>query len=67
MLPIGDICSLKNVISGFLKLLRDMVNFEVFRIGENNFKPLQRWTFDCLSFKVLLDEKKIKIHCILLV
>ena len=51
---------------GFLKLLRDMVNFEMFHIGKNNFKPLKHWTFHCFRFKVFLDEKTIKIHCILL-
>jgi len=56
MLPIGDICNLKSLICGFLKLLRDMVNFQMFYIGENNFKSLQRWTFHCLRFKELLDE-----------
>ena len=60
MLPIGDICNLKGLIFGFLKLLRDMVNFQMLHIGENNFKSLQLWTFLCLRFKELLDEIRLK-------
>ena len=60
MLPIGDICNLKSLICGFLKLLRDMVNFQTFWIGENNFKSLQLLTFRLLRFKELLDETRLK-------
>ena len=48
-------------------MLRDIVNFEMFHIGKNNFKPVKHWTSHCLRFKVFLDEEKIKIHRILLV
>ena len=34
MLPIGDICNLKGLIFSFLKLLRDMVSFQMLLIGE---------------------------------
>ena len=60
MLPIGDICNLKSLICGFLKLLRDMVKFQALYIGENNFKSLHRLTFYCPRFKELLDEMKLK-------
>ena len=60
MLPIGDICNLKGPIFSILKLLRDMVNFEMLHIGENNFKSLQLWTFHCLEFKELLDEIRLQ-------
>ena len=60
MLPIGDICNLKGLIFSFLKLLRDMLNFQMLHIGENNFKSLQLWAFDCLRFKELPDEIRLK-------
>ena len=60
MLPIGSICNLNSLICSFLKLLRDMVNFQMLHIGENNFKSLQLWTFHCLRFKELLDEIRLK-------
>ena len=63
MLPIRDIGNLKGVIFSFLKLLRDMVNFQMLHIGENNFKSLQLWTFHCLRFKELLDE--MPLHSII--
>ena len=50
----------KNLICSFLKLLRDMDNFQMLHIGENNFKSLQLWTFHCLRFKELLDETRSK-------
>ena len=39
--PIRDICNLKSLIFGFLKLFRDMGNCQWFYIGENNVKSLQ--------------------------
>ena len=60
MLPIGDVCNLKGFIFSFLKLLRDMVNFQMLYIGENNFKSLQLGTFHCLRFKELLDAIRLK-------
>ena len=60
MLPIGDIYNLKSLICGFLKLLRDMVHFQMSLISENNFKSLQLWTFHFLRFKELLNETKLK-------
>ena len=60
MLPIGDICNLKGLIFSFLKLLRDMVSFQMLHIEENNFKLLQLWTFHCLRFKELLDKIRLK-------
>ena len=60
MLPIGDICNLKGLIFSFLKLLRDMVDFQMLHIGENNFKSLQIWAFHCLRFKKLVDEIGLK-------
>ena len=60
MLPIGDICNLKSLICSFLKLLRDVVNFQMLHIGDNNFKSLQLWTFHCLRFKELLDKIRLK-------
>ena len=60
MLPIEDICNLKGLICSFLKLLRDVVNFQMLHIGENNFKSLQIWKFHCLRFKELLDEIGVK-------
>ena len=50
----------KGLIFSFLKLLHDMVNFQMFYIGENNFKSLLLWTFHCLRFKELLDEIRLK-------
>ena len=61
MLPIGDICNLKDLIFSFLKLLHDMVNFQMLHIGENNFKSLQLETFHCLRFKELLDEIRLQL------
>ena len=49
--PLEIFAILKALICSFLKLLRDMVNFQTLHIGKNNFKPLQQ----------------IKIHRILLV
>ena len=66
MLPIGDICNLKSLICSFLKLLRDVVNFQMLHIGKNNFKSLQLWTFHCIRFKKIAAWNSIKIHCILL-
>ena len=61
MLPIGDICILKGLIFSFLKLLRDMNNFQMLHIGENNFKSLQVETFHCLRFKKSLDEIRLNL------
>ena len=59
-LPIGDICNLKGLICSFLKLLRDMVNFQMLHIGENYFISFRLWIFHCLGFKKLLDEIRLK-------
>ena len=60
VLTIADICNLKSLICGFLKLLCGMVKFQMFYIGKNTFKSLQRWTFYCLRFKELLDEMRLR-------
>ena len=60
MLPIRDICNLEGLICSFLKLLSDMVNFQMLHISENNFKSLQIWTFHWLGLKKLLDKSKSK-------
>ena len=59
-LPIGDICNEKSLIFGLLKLSRDMVNYEMLSIGENNFKAIQLRTFHCLRFKELSDKIRLK-------
>ena len=61
MLPIGDIFNLKSLICSFLKLLRDVVNFQMLHIGENNFKSLQLWTFHCTGNWNTLSAIKINV------